>query len=541
MADEDEERAGPPAKSPKYDQEFFLGLAAKGKDVWNAWRRDPANKEVPVTLAGVDFSEAPRDKIDFSGFEFGGGANFSRCKWRGVQWSEIRDDTEAFKPGRACFTGAAFGGFADFGGAAFGNGAYFRGAAFGNGAYFRGAALGHFAHFGGAAFGHFADFTGAAFGGFARFGGAAFGDRADFTGAAFGDLADFDGARFKGDVHFRGKTAGQLARDLGLIPDGVEEINDEQRELGKRLETSWETHGSGPDRFLLISFSGARFDGPAIFTGRTFAGEADFTQARFYSPPDFESAADAGKIDTTHAHIGFVPAGWWLHWTMDSAIPVRLRRLRKLAEETKNHDLERDLYIEERKAERGVYWRQLRRQLSNREELANKLKEIAAQKYHVWLEWRLNQKARYAHWLLAKPAQLARLITHCLWIAVMGAYWALSNYGRSVLWPLVLLVLSVPAFNRIYTAILAQLLEKAPDVDKYQRAVWMLALGNTVPFIGPLTIDPKLKQFLFCLGDEKCPPIPPEGYQFAVLSQNLVSLILFFFIGLALRNYFKIK
>jgi hypothetical protein len=32
-----------------------------------------------------------------------------------------------------------------------------------------------------------------------------------------------------------------------------------------------------------------------------------------------------------------------------------LRAFRKIAEETKNHDLERDLYIEERKAERGVY------------------------------------------------------------------------------------------------------------------------------------------------------------------------------------------
>jgi deoxyribodipyrimidine photolyase len=41
---------------------------------------------------------------------------------------------------------------------------------------------------------------------------------------------------------------------------------------------------------------------------------------------------------------------------LDHKIPVRLRAIRKIVEETKNHDLERDLYIEERKAERGVYW-----------------------------------------------------------------------------------------------------------------------------------------------------------------------------------------
>jgi hypothetical protein len=89
MADKGETTPGdePPAKnqSKKYDQAFFLALAAKRKDAWNAWRRDPANKDVPVTFAGIDFSEAPRDGIDFSGFEFGVAADFSRCKWRGVK------------------------------------------------------------------------------------------------------------------------------------------------------------------------------------------------------------------------------------------------------------------------------------------------------------------------------------------------------------------------------------------------------------------------------------------------------------------------
>jgi hypothetical protein len=35
--------------------------------------------------------------------------------------------------------------------------------------------------------------------------------------------------------------------------------------------------------------------------------------------------------------------------------------------------------------------------------------------------------------------------------------------------------------------------------------------------------------------------IPPHGYQWLVVGQNLLSIILFFFVGLALRNYFKIK
>jgi hypothetical protein len=57
MADGDETAPGdePPAEEPS--KAFFLALAAKGKDAWNAWRRDPINKYVRVTFAGIDFSE----------------------------------------------------------------------------------------------------------------------------------------------------------------------------------------------------------------------------------------------------------------------------------------------------------------------------------------------------------------------------------------------------------------------------------------------------------------------------------------------------
>jgi hypothetical protein len=84
-----------------HDQEFFLGLAAKRKEEWNTWRH--ANKDVRVTFKGIDFSFAPKDEIDFSGFEFGDHADFSGCKWRGGVWQEI-EEPEAFVPGRAFFT-----------------------------------------------------------------------------------------------------------------------------------------------------------------------------------------------------------------------------------------------------------------------------------------------------------------------------------------------------------------------------------------------------------------------------------------------------
>ena len=100
-----------------------------------------------------------------------------------------------------------------------------------------------------------------------------------------------------------------------------------------------------------------------------------------------------------------------------------MRALRKIAEETKNHDLERDLYIEERKAERGVYWRQRREEL----------KKVP---------------------ILEKPPIFMRLVVHCAWIIVMFGYWALADYGRSFIWPAAWLIASVFFFYWRYLAVL---------------------------------------------------------------------------------------
>jgi hypothetical protein len=123
----------------------------------------------------------------------------------------------------------------------------------------------------------------------------------------------------------------------------------------------------------------------------------------------------------------------------------------------------------------------------------------------------------------------------------MGVYWTLADYGRSCVRPAAWLIASGYGFYRLYLWILAPKPSKVGplDMEKYEHAVRMLALGNSVPFVGPLTIDADIKKFLFCRGFGNC--TPTEGYQLLVISQNLISIILVFFIGLALRNYFKIK
>ncbi len=469
MADETNPGDEPLAENPKYDQDFFLALAAKGKDAWNAWRHDPANKGVCVTFAGIDFSEAPRDEIDFSGFEFGDGADFSRCRWRGG-W------TPPFLLGRAAFFGAAFG---------------------------------DSARFDDAVFGAWATFADATFGEDALFVGATFGRSAIFSGVAFGDGARFDRTHFKSSVvEFTGMSKKEWTVHLEAKAHSADMEMGAIMSLKKRHEDSWARCGSAPDRFLTISFADARFDGYADFSSRTFEKIAYFTNARFYRPPVFDAMAKDARIDFTGAYVGFVRPGS-PHWTFEIPILVRLRALRKIADDTKHHDLERDLYIEERKAERGVY---------------------LVQRFKDWVR---DPKKKWA------------LFAHILWIIITGAYWALADYGRSFLRPFAWLIASGFFFYWCYSEVLAPLMPQAgtPAEAKYEHAMGMLALGNAVPFVGPLTIDSEVKKFLFCpSGDGSClPPIPPEGFQFLVIAQNLASITCVFFIGLALRNYFKIK
>ena len=491
MADEtppgDKPSAGNPSK--KYDQAFFLDLASKGKDAWNAWRRDRANKNVYITFEGVDFSEAPWDTINFEGFEFGHAANFSNCKWRGPEYREIKFGSKAFHPGRAFFFGAEFG-----------DETHFSGTDFGDAAIFTFATFEHVELFNGATFGENPDFSCVTFGDYALFPDTAFGSYADFTGAAFGYLSNFERTHFSGQVKFS-----------GLSPDRWSRKEKMRLSFNKRHEELWERFDSGPDIFLDLSFKDARFDGKALFSGRLCEETVDFTNALFRLPPTF-SATNVDGIDLTRVHFEFVPAKELPGWATSGEIPLRLRALRKIAEETKNHDLERELYIEERKAERGVYWYQL----------AEKLKTAP-----------ITEKSRI----------LGRLFGHALWIAVMFLYWALADYGRSFVRPLVALIISGFVFDWGYGKVLAPLIAKAPDVVQYKQALGMLALGNAVPFVGPLTIDTNVKEFLFCPNKAaSClPPIPPEGFQFLVIFQNLFSITCVFFIGLALRNYFKIK
>jgi uncharacterized protein YjbI with pentapeptide repeats len=474
---------------PVYDQEFFLALARRGKDErqrkdeWNRWRE--SNPDIAVTFKGIDFR---KDAIGFAGFRFGDLADFTGALFgRGANFSG-----SIFGDGSK-FSSTEFGDVTNFSGAVFGRETNFSGAGFGDGVNFSRATFEYGAKLSRAKFGFGADFSNVTFWHGADLSGAIFGYYTKFACARFGNEVVFSRATFEGDVDFSAFSREQAETDAMVRPE---------------LRST----AAGPDNFLAVSFSRARFLGFANFSGRKFNGRCDLTGARFYQPPSFEACDRLDRLDLYGAKIRFMnrPAIQTRGWTTVSEIANRLRRLRGIAEITKNHDLERDLYIEERKAERGIL-------------LA-----------HFWNEGWIS---------LLKP----ELYGHGLWIAVMGFYWLLADYGRSFVRPLAVLVISVPLFWWAYSTVLTP--NGRPD--DFRRAALAFAISNALPFVGALALERDVKLTLIC-GDRSFDAekarlnntpmcVPEPGYQVLAILQSIFSALCIFFAGLALRNYFKLR
>jgi pentapeptide repeat protein len=454
-----------------------------------------------VTFEGVSFRRA-ENTIDFSHFNFGHRSNFSGCVF-----SHLMDERDS-----ARFYQASFGDWTNFTGADFGRSVNFSKAVFGEYVRFTGSRF-FDANFSGATFGPAADFSGAIFLDRIEFCDAEFNGTAIFVGTTFGLKVDFSRTVFRGIARFDAMSEQELFEYVrGVTSTWPKERKD------KYLEQWSEIKIARPNSFLESSFFGSRFHKEASFSEREFTQLTNFTGVVFGQPPNFGGCKGTSDIDLYGAKIrfsGFLGKYEIPNWTLASAVALRLRALRTLADETKNHDLERDLYIEERKAERGIllaqYWRE---------------------------GWRT----------LFSP----RFYSHCIGITVMAAYWALADFGRAYLRPLVWLAASVFLFYWAYSAVLIPP-SHTGSPGNFDRAVWAFAISNAVPFVGALTLERDVKLTLLC-GDRPtdaqqaaqmnrpvCVPIPGRRFQLLSLAQSIFSALCIFFAGLALRNYFKLR
>lgn len=507
----------------------FLEQARKGSKRWNQWIAN--YPDGPADFSGVDFRADDNRDINFAEFVFPRGACFADATFGGVPNGqvpkEIDDDYTKIRPkGGACFVGAKFGGPAIFGGATFGDNALFRRAAFDNEADFNDAVFGEGASFRRATFSNDARFRCRSIGAYADFFGITVSGYADFYATRFGPRCTFRQARFSADVSFTSTTflghtdfahsrlRGDLLEvdrchfygDVDFSNSEVRDINSSDAVYYSSFDLSGTRKENRPDSgvFEILDFSGAEFRQTADFSGRSFQDSADFSGARFDQPPDFRDTQNHDQFDWTETGFRFfgqLKLSRWIlkipYWSCDPALVTRIRRLRKIAEEIHAQDSERDLFILQRKAERGVLWA-------------------------IW--WRGGKEK-----IWRTPISWYGGALRPLWLTIlMALYQGLSNCGRSAILPLIWIGALIVGFRYfVYPPHVTETSESA--------ALWSFTAANTFPFFGMSRQAYATTTHTLFNGD-----LPHVVYQWTIV-QSVIGTILLFLAALALRNHFKVQ
>ena len=563
---------------PIYDQEFFLALARRGKNAWNRWREENGRMEgkqyVSANFEGVDFRQRENEEIDFMDFVFGDGANFHACQF-GDGYNRERRADSGFVPGMARFSGATFGSGVNFSGAVFGNLANFTQAQFGGRANFSCSTFAGVGQFFNASFGSMVNFSNAEIMGSGIFLGVIFEDEVDFSGTTFGD-AIFVRALFRGIVNLRGRSVDEwkLVRKNALdASETIKKWSQEQQQQFVAVDESLIKFGSGPNLLPNADFSGARCQDIADFSNRTFVRHCSFFGAQLRQPPNFDGCEGMHRVDFYGAKFRLsdpLRLDSFLFWRntlqikvlrlkRDSDLIFRLRELRKLAEAAKDHDLERDLYIEER----NVEFR-----------LTPAIERDSARLMYIMTRPNRNTLYTFIYWSVAVNLSAAKfaldLVRALVWKTVMFLYWLLADYGRSLMRPIAALFASIILFHAAYilvlsprspssfvanaTSALMQTASWPNEADsRFIRSARAFAIANALPFVGALTLDKEVKEILICSGSSSgekgtsekglglCTPIPSLSFQFVALFQSIFSALCIFFVVLALRNFFKLR
>jgi hypothetical protein len=431
-----------------------LVVARKGRDEWAEWRKQ--NPEETTDFSDVNFTLEENQNISFKGFDLGNPASF-----RGAVFGD-----------EANFEKATISASSDFSDAIFGDNANFQNANFG------------------------ADinFSEARFGISACFKAANFGAEINFTDVVFGNGADFEGTKMLRPVIFTGATFQGVVRFDGVAPPPVPRDN-----KPRPADTP-----SGASSFGIVDFSDVRFIGSASFEGRKFDNEADFSGAQFDTPPNFRNTDQHENLNWAGVKFAFsgslkilgrnMPVSGW---KTDYQTITDLRRLRGIAKKIYAIDAERDLFILERQAERGVFW-------------------------YDW--WRGEKWPRLVNWWRPLPSTV-----------LMFLYAWSSDCGRSLLRPLVWLVIWNWAAYELYSILIDR-----PLFLEVKRALFDLAFSSIVPFGATArSVFKSAVDVLFLRDDGQV--VIPMGIQVASSAQGIINLVLVFLLGLALRNYFKLK
>lgn len=494
---------------------------ADGRKVWNAWARDMlALKEEAARdhdayqlhrqLAKADLSGLSlRDDADFTGYVFPGFADF--C-------DTILGEQEK-SSGRVMFTYASFCDAAFFNRAQFNGYADFQEAQFeGNVEFLAAQFVGGSAHFDAARFGgRYVDFGGVRFsGGDAVFVEVQFNCKVEFAEACFsGGFADFHRAQFSGDVVFEGTV------------------------FFKEANFGEAQFSSQKNRRVKVVFGKCNFQGPAVFedakfqdanftsiisersfsmTGAEFETTPSFIEAKFHKPPRLDNIVI--KTQPAKEIPEQDPRPWWAKRFLvapDKDEHARFRELRAMAADGNDHV----------------------------NALRFNAREIIARRFWVDKPYPLEEEDTWENCHAAR-----------YWLGWL--YGVFSDYGRSIVRPLmwevglvgffavVFLTLAVaeegPRPGERWNACHASYLgDEQKKNQKTNRLTEAIALSKrNVLFIGRADTARRTYGCLYGLENEGRSGRVPPWVGFLSSAQSILSAILLFLAGLAIRNMFRI-
>jgi len=502
------------------NQEELLALVAKGKDAWNKWVE--ANPETEVNFSGIVFE----GEVSFRGFTFPKETTFSSATFSG----HARFDSATFS-GHARFDSATFSGYAGFDSATFSDDAWFGGATFSSYAWFGGATFSSNARFGGATFSDDAWFGGATFSDHAWFDSATFSGNARFGGATFSGYAGFDSATFSGNTRFDSATFSDYARFGGATFSGNARFN------SVTLGNAW---------FDSATFSGnawfdsATFSGDARFGGATFSGDArfdsidvnvklDFNGSQFHDIPDFRTAKNRDRIALENVVFSLPEPTEWLSKVVSTATGIqgsneqtafKIRQLRGIASDTNAIDTERELTILERNAQLGADWALLQETTYVKNTKSNSRTVPATE-----IQW------------------YAKFFVTLFQTTLMLAYRWTSRYGRSVVVPVAWLFGIFFFYKWRYGHLYDKVSSNYKDAKNISASLFDYTITSMVPFgsnVRP-TYQVAINDLFRPIAHEVTEGRVPANFQLWSLSQGVLTLTFLFLIGLALRNFFRMK
>ncbi len=421
------------------------------------------------------------------------------------------------------------------------------------------------AHFQSSLFGHSASFESAVFYALAQFNNTEFGPGANFSGVSFCSRAGFEEAVFGDYASFQGKSRQTI---IDIANERSKSLSSQYAQIVKDRAQS-----ADPSVFLRAGFSGASFTSRAHhyatkfsmaegfaargvegarefarrirvlfypasplrrdgfagcdFSNRSIKGSADFSRVRFEQPPNFQNVDPATALDLAEARFSFRATEWprLRYWTTKTETVTRLRRLRKIAKDIDEPDIEQSLFILQRMAERGVAWRVWWDNvlqgwgiyhLINAHLKGRRTTDIS----RLRRRWpsRLARSARVAVTGSGRPLMLT-------FLAFIYRY--SSDFGRSIALPAVWFALVLFGFARWYS------LYAAVSV-RFQDLI-AFSFSHSFP------LSPVTRQSFDAIASRLFPGGIPSDVLMISTGQSILQTLFLFLIALSIRNHFRVR